>query len=70
MSNKYLTQNIDRLDVPTKVIELLKNNGIEKIEQLCDKKRTYLKNLGLNSVEIEKVVIELQFLGLNINSNY
>lgn len=70
MSNKYLTQNIDRLDIPTRAIDLLKENGIEKIEQLCDKKRTYLKNLGLNSIEIDKLVIELQLLGLNINSNY
>ncbi len=70
MSNKYLTQNIDRLDIPTKAIDLLKENGIEKIEQLCDKTKTYLKKLGLNSVEIDKLVIELQLLGLNINSNY
>ena len=70
MSSKYLKQSIDRLDIPTKAIDLLKKNGIEKIEQLCDKTKTYLKNLGLNSVEINKLEIELQLLGLNINTNY
>lgn len=70
MSSKYLIQSIDRLDVPTKTIDLLKKNEIEKIAQLCDKTKTYLKNLGLNSIEISKLEIELQLLGLNINSNY
>lgn len=70
MNNKYLEQNVDRLDLPIRAIDLLKENEIVKIKQLCDKSKTYLKKLGLNSVEIEKVVIELQFLGLNINSNY
>lgn len=70
MSNKYLEQNIDRLDIPSKAIDLLKEDKIIKIKQLCDKTRTYLKNLGLNSAEIDKLVIELQLLGLNINSNY
>lgn len=70
MNNKYLEQNIDRLDIPMKVIEILKNNKIVKINQLCDKTKTYLKDLGLNSVEIDKLVIELQLLGLNIKTNY
>lgn len=70
MSSKYLKQSIDRLDIPTKAIDLLKKNGIEKIEQLCDKTKTDLKKLGLNSVEINKLEIELQLLGLNINTNY
>lgn len=70
MDNKYLEQNIDRLDVPTKVIDLLKENKIVKIKQLCDKTKTHLKNIGLNSIEIEKLMIELQLLGLNINTNY
>lgn len=70
MNNKYLKQNIDRLDIPTKVIKLLKQNKITIIEQLCDKTKTYFKNIGLNSVEIEKLMIELQLLGLNIKTNY
>ena len=70
MNNKYLKQNIDRLDIPIKAIEILKQNKITIIEQLCDKSKTYLKNLGLNSLEIEKLQIELQLLGLNIKTNY
>lgn len=70
MNNKYLEQNVDRLDMPTRAIELLKENNIIKIKQLCDKTKTNLKDLGLNSLEIDKLVIELQLLGLNIKTNY
>lgn len=70
MSNKYLEQNIDRLDIPTKAIDLLKKKHIIKIKQLCDKTKTNLKDLGLNSLEVDKLVIELQLLGLNIKTNY
>lgn len=70
MNNKYLEQNIDRLDIPSKAIDLLKENKIIKIKQLCDKTKTNLKDLGLKSVEIDKLVIELQLLGLNIRTNY
>lgn len=70
MSNKYLEQNIDRLDIPTKAIDLLKKNNIIKIKQLCDKTKTNLKDFGLNNLEVDKLVIELQLLGLNIKTNY
>ena len=67
MNEKFLNQNIDRLDVPCAVIDKLKENGIK---QLCSKNKTYLKNLGLVSVEINKLEVELQLLGLNLNSRY
>lgn len=70
MNNKYLKQNIDRLDVPMQAINLLKENGIEEIKQLCNKTKTNLRNIGLNNAEINKLEIELQLLGLDINSNY
>lgn len=70
MDNKYLEQSIDRLDIPSKIINLLKDNKIVKIKQLCNKTKTNLKDLGLNSIEIEKLMIELQLLGLNIKTNY
>lgn len=70
MKNKYLKQNIDRLDVPMQAINLLKESGIKEIEQLCNKTKTNLRNIGLNNAEINKLEIELQLLGLDINSNY
>ena len=70
MNEKFLNQNIDRLDVPCAVIDKLKEKGITVIKQLCSKNKTYLKNLGLVSVEINKLEVELQLLGLNLNSRY
>ena len=70
MNEKFLNQNIDRLDVPCAVIDKLKEHGITVIKQLCSKNKTYLKNLGLVSVEINKLEVELQLLGLNLNSRY
>lgn len=70
MNEKFLNQNIDRLDVPCAVIDKLKENGITVIKQLCSKNKTYLKNLGLASIEINKLEVELQLLGLNLNSRY
>lgn len=41
MNEKFLNQNIDRLDVPCAVIDKLKENGITVIKQLCSKNKTY-----------------------------
>ena len=34
MSEKYIEQNIDRLDISCKTIDMLKENNIKKISQL------------------------------------
>lgn len=45
MNEKILNENIDRLNISCKTIELLKQNKITKIKQLCNKTKTYLKIL-------------------------
>lgn len=69
MSEKYIEQNIDRLDISCKTIDMLKENNIKKIFQLVKKSRTNLKELGLDNFEITKIDIELQLLGLGLKGS-
>ena len=64
MENKLINQNIERLDIKDNIINILKNNNITKIGQLCKKSRSDLKNIGLEKFEIDKVSIELELNGL------
>lgn len=66
MKNKFLKQKIDTINIPKEIIQLLKQNGLETIEQLCNKSKTELKNINLSFSEINKIQIELQLLGLNL----
>ena len=69
MSEKYIEQNIDRLDISCKTIDMLKENNIKKISQLVKKSRTNLKELGLDNFEITKIDIELQLLGVGLKGS-
>ena len=69
MENKYVTQNIDRLEISCKIIDLLKSNKITKISQLAKKISNDLRKLGLENQEINKINIELQLLGLSLKGS-
>lgn len=45
MKNEYLTKKIDIIDSPKEIKQILKQNGIETIRDLCSKTKTYLKNM-------------------------
>lgn len=70
MKEKIINENIDRLNISCKLIELLKQNKITKISQLCNKTKTNLRNINLTNTEISQVEIELQLLGLDLKNNY
>lgn len=70
MNDKLLNQNIDRLNIFCKTIELLKDKQIILLKELCTKTKTNLKNLGISTQEINKIEVELQLIGLNLKSNY
>ncbi|MGN1383989.1 MAG: DNA-directed RNA polymerase subunit alpha C-terminal domain-containing protein [Clostridia bacterium] len=61
-----LKQSIDRIDINMNILNLLKENGIITISDLCHKSKTDLKNLTLSFEEINKIQVELQLLGLNL----
>lgn len=63
---KILKQSIDRIDINMNILNLLKENGIITISDLCSKSKTDLKNLTLSFEEINKIQVELQLMGLNL----
>lgn len=70
MKEKILNENVERLNISCKLIELLKQNKITKISQLCNKTKTNLRNINLTNAEIAQIEIELQLLGLDLKNNY
>lgn len=70
MNDKLLNQNIDRLNISCKTIELLKDKQIILLKELCTKTKTNLKNLGISTQEINKIEVELQLIGLNLKLNH
>lgn len=67
-SNKYLEQNIERLDVEIRIIDILKANRIKKIKEICKLSKTDLKEMDIKQKEAEKIQIELQLLGLDLRN--
>lgn len=66
MKNKYLSQNIDIIDIQKEIKDLLKENGVITIEDLCSKTKTDLKKMRLSFSEINRIQVEVQLLGLNL----
>ena len=67
MSNKYITQSVDRfIFIKEDMLNVLKQDNVNTLGQLSDKTRTDLKNYGFLSNEINKIDIELQLLGLGL----
>lgn len=66
INDKILVQSIDRLDVSDKVIATLKTNNIKTLGQLCRNTKTDLKGIDLLQIDINKIQIQLQLLGLNL----
>lgn len=67
-NNKYLEQNIERLDVEIRIIDILKDNKIKKIKELCKLSKTDLKEMDIKQKEAERIQIELQLLGLDLRN--
>lgn len=70
VNDKILKQNIDRLDISCEILELLKEEKIITIEQLCSKTKTNLKELGLKQEQIKDIEKGLQLEGFNLKNNY
>ena len=69
MENKFENQNVDRLDISCRIIDILKDNKIRKLSQLAKKTKNDLRELGLENQEINKIDIELQLLGLSLKGS-
>lgn len=65
--SSLLKKNIHTLDLEEKVERILKANQIETIEELWSKTRKELKSYGIKDTEINRLIIKLQLLGLDLN---
>lgn len=70
MKEKILNQYIERLDISDNTLDILKQNKIVFIKDICRKNKTSLKQMGLTNQEICKLEIELQLLGLDLKTQY
>ena len=50
MENKLEKQNIERLDIKDNILNILKENDITKIGQLCKKSKSDLKNIRFKEI--------------------
>ena len=66
MSKKILVVASNNNGKIKEIKEILKKNGVETIKDLCSKTKTYLKNMRLSFYEINKIQVEVQLLGLNL----
>lgn len=67
MNNMNLNENIDVLDLNTKILDKLKKVQIDKIESLWKCKKEYLKEIGFTDNEISQIKIKLQLFGIDLN---
>lgn len=66
LEEKYINQNVERLDIPVSEINILKDNNIKTLGNLCKYSKTDLKEFNILPNNINKIQIELQLLGLNL----
>lgn len=69
MEDKIKQQNIQRLNISDNTINILNQNKIGSIGQLCRKSVEDLKSFEIESNEIKKIETELQLLGLRIRNS-
>jgi len=64
---RILEKNIEELELDRKVLTILKENSINKIEDIWKMKRKDLKDLDLTDSQISNITIKLQLYGLDLN---
>lgn len=66
---KDIYKEITELGIDNNVVNTLKENKINSIYDLCTYSRKDLSKIGMENAQINKVVIELQLLGLDLRPN-
>ena len=67
MKNKYLNEDISILELDNDILINLKNHSINSIRDLWEQSRKILKSINLSDHDINKIIIKLQLLGLDLN---
>ena len=68
MEEKMSKQKIERLDISDSAMNILKENKITTIGQLCKKSKTDLRDIQLVQNDVNKIEIELQLLVLDLKA--
>ncbi len=66
-SETYLDKKIEVMNLDKKLSDKLKENNIVNVRDLWVKKRKDLKTMKLSDVEINKVIVQLQLNGYDLN---
>lgn len=67
INNSYLEKDIKELDLENDLLNLLKENNINKVNDLWCLNRKKLKELGVKDNDIKLIIIKLQLFGLDLN---
>ena len=69
MEEKIYNQNIIRLNMPQKVMDILNRKDISTIGELCSYSKSDLQKININGDEIKDISIQLQLMGLNLRNS-
>lgn len=67
MKNKFLDEKVISVFDDEKTLDIFSENNINFIKDLWILKRKNLKDIGLNDMQINSIIIKLQLHGLDIN---
>ncbi len=62
-----IEENISKMNLTKTIINKLKNNNINNIQDIWVLKRKDIKNMGFTDKEIKSIIIALQLEGLDLN---
>ena len=67
MKNKILENDINCLKLSSSVIDILKNNNINIVNDLWGLTRKDLKAFNISDKDIHSIIVKLQLNGLDLN---
>lgn len=67
--NKYSNQFVDKLSVNNNIINTLKENNINTLGELSNYKKSQLRNMGIQSADVNKIEVDLELLGLTLKGS-
>ena len=62
-----LNKKIETLNLDSNIINKLKSNNINTINDLWQLTKTDLKNINIKDSEINSIIIKLQLMGISLN---
>ena len=67
---KILEENVSSLKIDKKIKQILVDNEIDTVYDLCNRSRLNLSDMGLTNNQINETIISLQLNGLDLRKNH